>query len=388
MLDLKTIRRLILSSCPSAKTELVSVDKAVDRILAQDILASRNVPEYEISACDGLAVQWDAMKKGFFDFSVNQVASVGIHQLRIESIDEAVEVKKGAIIPVNADTIIPESGFEIEGEGFFRSAHVLGTQHIKGQNIIKRGQLCLDGKTLISAQTKISATHLAAISFSDSHQISVFRKPKIALITDTFLKENAGFQSSAYVPVFVELLKGFGADVEILSSQNSDEIPSKWLKRVCSMTDGIVLLRTSERKKMDPVTSTVIEAGIKSFVDGSRIKSSHRFWFGLYENRIPFWDISPGLYEQLLESTIFIKPWLENIFGIEPIETHAYVSEMSEISQNFDFLPGKLVPWEGKVMAQIVGMSDFELFSEQATGFVDVRNRSGDRNLFPFISFL
>lgn len=388
MLDLKTIRRLILASCPNSKTELVSAEKAVGRVLAQDILASRNIPEYEVSACDGLAVQWDAMKKGFFDFSANQLATPGINQLKIESIDEAVEIKKGALLPQNSDTIIPQSGFTIEGEGFFRSAHVLGTQHVKGQNVLKQGQLCTEGKTLIKAHTKLSPTHLAAISLSNMQQISVFRKPKIALITDTFMKENTGFHSSAYVPVFMELIRGFGADIEIFPSQLSNEIPSKWLKRVCSMSDGVVLLRTSERKNIDSVTSTLIETGIKSFADGAKIKACDRFWFGLYENNIPFWDISSGFYEQLLQTTIFIKPWMDKLLGLQHIETHAYVSELAEISLGFDFLPAKLVPWDGKVMAQFVGFNDFEIFNEQATGFVDLRNRSGEGNLYPFISFL
>ena len=388
MLDLKTIRRLIIASCPNARTEWVSVDKAVGRVLAKEIVAHRDVPEYEVSACDGIAVQWDAMKKGFFDFSVNQIASASGIRLKIESIDEGIEIKKGALIPENADTIIPRSGYTVEGEGFFRSAHVLATQHIKGQNILKKGQHCSLGSVLIPAHTKISPTHLASLSYSDASQLTVFKKPKIALITDTFLKENSGFQSSAYVPVFVELFKNLGADIELFSSHNSDEMPSKWLKRVFSMSDGVILLRTSERQKLDPITSKIIDAGVKSFADGSKVQACQGFWFGLFDNKIPFWDIAPGLYEQLLQSVLFIKPWIEHLLSIQSFKTYANISIELDKAYAVDFLPAKLVSWEGSTMAQIVGMTDFDLFTEQATGFVDIRNVGSKEELVPFISIL
>ena len=84
--------------------EFVSLERATGKILAQDLVAVKNLPSFDNAAMDGYALKFD-------DF--NEPLSVGATVLAGDEAEialkkgECVKIMTGAKMPTNADTVVP-----------------------------------------------------------------------------------------------------------------------------------------------------------------------------------------------------------------------------------------------------------------------------------------
>ncbi len=63
MILIEDALQLILGKIPVLGTERVAILEARDRVLAEDILAPRNIPPWDNSAMDGYAVRWKDVRQ-------------------------------------------------------------------------------------------------------------------------------------------------------------------------------------------------------------------------------------------------------------------------------------------------------------------------------------
>ncbi|WP_282046411.1 molybdopterin molybdotransferase MoeA [Roseibium album] len=165
-----------------AGTELVKLEDALERILAEDITASRNIPLADNSAVDGYAFRHaDFDESGGF-FRLQQRIAAGHASAETLGPWAAARIFTGAVMPPGADTVAMQEDCEThsqDGEKF-----VIVPQGLKwSANCRKAGEDVAEGTSILTAGQKLRPQDLAAIASTGQAEVSVYRKLKVALIS-------------------------------------------------------------------------------------------------------------------------------------------------------------------------------------------------------------
>jgi len=106
MRPLEEVRSQVLRSMRRLGTETVPFGESMDRVLAEDVIASHDVPHFANSAMDGFAVRaTDVSEPGAVlevleDVPAGQVASAAVGE------GQAIRIMTGAPMPAGADTVV------------------------------------------------------------------------------------------------------------------------------------------------------------------------------------------------------------------------------------------------------------------------------------------
>jgi len=100
-----------------AASETAPLAAALDRILAEDLTAARNVPPYDNSAVDGYAISFDDIAPGRETrLKIAGRAAAGHPLARAHARGEAVRIFTGAAMPEGADTVMMQEDCLREGD--------------------------------------------------------------------------------------------------------------------------------------------------------------------------------------------------------------------------------------------------------------------------------
>jgi len=166
---------------PVTHIESVTVDDAVNRVLAEDIVAEMNVPPFNRASMDGYAVKAkDTFGAGQFkpkllkiigeihagDKSTNKIKTV-----------ECLQISTGAMMPDGADAVIMVEDTEREGNEvkIFKSI-------TPGSNIGKMGEDVKEGVLVLKAGVLLDAGKVGVLASQGLSRVKVYQKPKIAII--------------------------------------------------------------------------------------------------------------------------------------------------------------------------------------------------------------
>lgn len=163
-------------------SELVPIDKALCRVLAEDLVSEVNIPRHDRSAMDGYAV----VAKDTFGSSqtspalLNLVGNVdtGKHPAFRLGKGEAAEITTGAILPVGADAVVMlEYVRKIDEKQIELLASVT-----PGENVSKTGEDVRPGDLVLKQGTRLKPPDLAMLAALSMDKIQVVRRPEVAII--------------------------------------------------------------------------------------------------------------------------------------------------------------------------------------------------------------
>ena len=159
--------------------ERVALDVAVDRVLAIDVVAPRDVPGFVNSAMDGFAVRSADL---YADREtalrlIGQIFAGGSEAPQITA-GACVRITTGAPLPPGADTVVMKENTRIDGEHVLIAA---GTP--TGANARAADEDYRSGDFALGAGTRLTPARVAALaSFGQTHA-EVRRRPTAVLLT-------------------------------------------------------------------------------------------------------------------------------------------------------------------------------------------------------------
>ncbi len=162
--------------------EMVQLEQAIGRTLADDVLAVEPAPRYTNSAMDGYAVKWEDIKgvqeQKEVILSVIGESQAGIpFEGKIEN-GEAVMISTGALMPDDVDTVVPVE--EVEKDG--ASIRILKVKK-KGNHVRYEGEEIRPGDILVKSGTVLYPEHIAVLASQGIKEVSVYTLPSVALFT-------------------------------------------------------------------------------------------------------------------------------------------------------------------------------------------------------------
>ena len=162
--------------------ELISLDQAINRILAEDLLSPIDVPSADNSAMDGYAFNGICLGKSedIVSLKVIGTAYAGKPFEGTISTGECLKIMTGALMPNGCDTVIPQ---ELTSTPSDASIEFKQSLLKPGENRRLRGEDLQNGKPAIEAGRLLRPSDLGLAASLGIATLKVHRKLKVAILS-------------------------------------------------------------------------------------------------------------------------------------------------------------------------------------------------------------
>lgn len=172
----------ILAKIKFKGIERVSLEQALGRILAEDVVSGRNNPPLDNSAMDGYALIAEDVKSAGPDNSVRlkmaDSIAAGYESDRTLQRGEAFRIMTGAPVPQGADCVIMQEDTEKDGDDIL----CLDRAEV-GENIRLAGEDVKVGETVMEKGIQLLPSHIGMLAVIGRSSIAVAQKPTVAVLS-------------------------------------------------------------------------------------------------------------------------------------------------------------------------------------------------------------
>jgi molybdenum cofactor synthesis domain-containing protein len=180
--DLIEARQLASRVTVNLGSERVRVEEALGRIIAESVVAGRNLPAEDRSHLDGYALchadthvatleRPIAIKIVHGRIAAGHDAAVHIHS------GECVRILTGAPLPRSADAVAPQEEVVVEGENL-----ILRRPYSRGNGVMPSGEDVRKDELVLSRGEVLTPTRLAFVVALGYETVVVFQQPHVALL--------------------------------------------------------------------------------------------------------------------------------------------------------------------------------------------------------------
>jgi molybdopterin molybdotransferase len=143
--------------------ETVPLDRAYDRVLAEDCRTARPLPDRDRSAVDGFAVP-----------ATGSIGATAYNPLSVPGI----AVAPGEALPPGMDAVVPIDFAEPDGLGGVLLVEAVAP----GVNVVPEGVIAHAGATLVAKSTRLAVHHLGLLAFAGIAEVPVVGCPRVAIM--------------------------------------------------------------------------------------------------------------------------------------------------------------------------------------------------------------
>ncbi len=156
------------------KAEMVPIWNALNRVLAENLIAEEDLPRFDRSAVDGYAVKAEDTF-GASQFKPKTLKLTNASELKR---DEAKQIWTGNPLPKGSDAVLMLENVKPVGS----DAIEVWTAVTPGENVSRRGEDVAKGEVALKAGTRLKPHHLGLISALGKSEVLVFEKPEVAIL--------------------------------------------------------------------------------------------------------------------------------------------------------------------------------------------------------------
>ncbi|WP_324172115.1 molybdopterin molybdotransferase MoeA [Sulfurimonas sp.] len=170
---IKEALEIIYKNSQKKSLKILPIESALGFVLAQDIVASHNLPPYDNSAMDGYAVKSVDTGKCV---KVEHTIFAGDNSNEVLENGYAIKIMTGAKIPDGCELIVPKEDTKECENGVELPQNLTLARHIRlcGEDI-------KSGETLLKSGDKLQAHQVTLLASQGISHVKVYKKPVIAL---------------------------------------------------------------------------------------------------------------------------------------------------------------------------------------------------------------
>lgn len=165
---------------PLTQTEVVKLQQAHGRVLAQDVCSALSVPSFDNSAMDGYALRHIDLARADIEsgkqFVVSQRIPAGSQGTQLQT-GTVARIFTGAPVPAGADVVIQQEHAVVSEDGMvsFNKWHPLG------DNLRKAGEDIQAGDVVLPVGRRLGTAEIGVAASVGQAELVVFKRPKVAL---------------------------------------------------------------------------------------------------------------------------------------------------------------------------------------------------------------
>ncbi|MCD6013422.1 MAG: molybdopterin biosynthesis protein MoeA [Flavipsychrobacter sp.] len=314
MITVEEAEHIILNEIRNYDCEDVPFDHALGRILAENIVADRDLPPCNRVAMDGIAIRYSAFENGLRTFKIKGVQAAGDAPLDIAAHDECIEIMTGAALPDSVDTVVRYEDVTIDN-----GIAILNVETIrKGQNIHTKGKDKKSGEVVVAAGTLIDATVISMAASVGVSLLPLKKLPRVVIITtgDELVDTNAQPLShqirSSNNYTIEAVLQQYGLDPEMLHIADDIQATKEKIKNCLLQYDVIILCGGISMGKFDYVPQVLEELGVNKLFHRVKQRPGKPFWFGKHSNSVLVFAFPGNPVSAFMCLHRYFIPWLRS----------------------------------------------------------------------------
>ncbi|WP_196891944.1 molybdopterin molybdotransferase MoeA [Aureivirga marina] len=354
LISVKEALHTILENTEDFGTESIHFLETTGRILKENIIADRDFPPFDRVSMDGIAIDFNTFKKGQKTFEIENVQAAGSPQKTLESKENCLEAMTGAILPLNANCVIPYEKVHIED-----NKATIQEENLRFfQNIHAKGKDQKAGDILIKENTEISAAEIGILASVGKEFVKVAKLPKIVIVStgDELVDVNETpevhqIRRSNVYSLF-SLVEKFKIKADLKHINDNKEVLEKTVKSLFENYDVLMFSGAVSKGKFDFIPEILDTLGVQKLFHKVQQRPGKPFWFGKKENKTVF--AFPGNPVSTYVNCIkYFYPWFEkSVFGQEKTLDTAILSEDFSFKPSLTyFLQVKLENQNGETFA-------------------------------------
>ena len=308
------------------EAEEIELCDALNWTLAEDIFADVNLPPFNNSSVDGIAVKFNETTRKWK--IVGEISAGNYSEVKLNE-NSAVMIMTGAKIPNYCDTVIPLEEYELKNG----SAKLNDTAVIKpGMNIRLKGSDVKEGELVLKKGVQLNPTNIAAAASCGKSRLKVFNKLKLVVLAtgDELIKveeKPTGDKirlSNNYG--ICAAINGLNQHATNLGFVNDDRnvFKNKIENLLSSGVDVLITTGGVSVGKYDFVKEALEEIGVKRKFHKANIKPGKPVYLGIYEKDekiIPVIGLPGNPVSSMVGFYVFIKPAIEKLYNQESAVT-------------------------------------------------------------------
>lgn len=342
-----------------SETELVLFTAAAGRVLAEPILADRDLPPFPRSTRDGYALRSsDLSRLPAVLESIGEIKA-GEEPDKIPThigAGQCVSIMTGAPVPQGADAVVMVE-FTSQHEHRVQITRGVGT----GENVVPAGAEAKRGAVLVQRGTRLNDAAIALAASAGQSQVLVHKRPMVAVLTtgDEIVDVEASpgatqIRNSNSYSLAVQIRNAGG---EPLLLPTAPDEPQRLRGLIVEGLKADLLLLTGgvSMGRYDLVEQVLSELGAEFFFTGAKIQPGRPIVFGRCgaprdEGSAPlsryFFGLPGNPVSTMVTFELFARPVLEGLAGMSPrklIFVHAKLKSEIRVKTGLKrFLPAML----------------------------------------------
>ena len=172
MLTIAEARERILAAAVPLATEVVPLDDALGRVLAEEVRSDEDLPPFDSSAMDGYAIQAGPAA----ELPVVGESRAGRPAERALGSGEAIRISTGATIPSGADSVVPVERVEV------LDGRVRVPETAAGANVRRSGEDVRAGEVVMKAGRTLGPAELAVLAALGRPEVTCGAAPRVAVL--------------------------------------------------------------------------------------------------------------------------------------------------------------------------------------------------------------
>lgn len=300
----------------NTKYEKVPLSDALDRVLAEDIVAKYNDPQFPTASMDGYAVKFKDLDRGILTV-LNEDNPAGNNETRVLKDGEAIKTFTGSKMPDGSDTLI-----QIENVTYKDGKITINEKVVLGSSVRPIGEGYRAGEILIKKGTKIGFAEIGVMAGLNKVMVLVAQKPRVAIIATGSEILDLGEDSDNPAQIrssnnytLQALFTQAGAEVIQLGTiKDSKESIIDTFKNALESADIVVSTGGVSVGDYDFVKTIVPKLGAEVVFKGVAIKPGRHIMLAQYEKK--FILALPGFaYSSTVTSILYVLPLIYKMLG-------------------------------------------------------------------------
>jgi molybdopterin molybdotransferase len=310
---------IVSSAARPIGTEVVKLEQAAGRVLAEDVVAAIDSPRAAVSAMDGYAVREadlamlpTRLRVGGESFPGQLPPAIGAC--------ECVRIVTGAPVPEGADRVVIQEIIRREGEWAIFEREPGSARHIRA-----RGSDFRLGERLLTAGTLLDARSIVAAAAADVASVEVFRRPRVAIIAtgDELAEPGSARERPAAIPDSVSLgvvalAEQWGGECVVRLRIGDDRERLEVVAReALDAADLVVVTGGASVGEKDFAKAMFERAGLDLMFSKVSIKPGKPVWLGRAAGKLVL-GLPGNPTSALVTARLFLAPLLCAITGRSP----------------------------------------------------------------------
>lgn len=326
---------------------------SVNSILAEPVLADRNLPPFNRVTMDGIALRKEQILKGQRSFVSEGYQAAGRPALQCSNPANCIEVATGAPLPLGLDWVIRyedldrnDSTFQVK-ENFLDQSfiHTVGSDAKASDVLIKPG-------------TKIGPAETAILASVGKSEVLVATPPTVALFYGgdelVAIEESPlpwQIRASNHIALQSALLQA-GIEAPAFHLLDNPERITEIIKPLLNSYEVLILTGGVSKGALDYIPSVLQSLGVEKIFHGVAQRPGKPLWFGRTESTLVF--ALPGNPVSAFFCFIqYVIPWLKQHAGeTRKTGTAQLSAEVKGLESLTWFLPVKVTLEGGILCAQ------------------------------------